>query len=98
MDSFVGPRRSSRGYGSLEVYNSKIEFGLIEFPECIAPDVIEAQGTGYRSVCFLGKLDILTRVAHVRFVQARIHRMWQRLINAAAGHDVAAEKQTQRHD
>jgi hypothetical protein len=39
-------------------------------------------------------MNIFTRIAHMRFVQNRIHRMRQRLINAAARHDVAAEKKT----
>src|SRR5437773_4410294 len=43
---------------------------------------------------FLRKLEILACVVHIRFVQNRIHRMRQRLINAAPGHDVAAEKKT----
>ncbi len=43
---------------------------------------------------FLGEMNILTRIAHIRFVQNRIHRMRQRLINPAPGHDVAAEKKT----
>src|SRR5438034_7792679 len=46
----------------------------------------------------LGKMHILARIAHIRFVQNRIHRMRQRLINAAAGHHVAAEKKPQGHE
>jgi nickel-dependent lactate racemase len=43
-------------------------------------------------VRFLGEMNILTRIAHMRFVQNRIHRIRQRLINAAAGHYVAAQE------
>ena len=50
-----------------------------------------------RAVRFFGKIDIFTRVAHVRLVQNRINRMRQRLIDAAPCHHIAAEKQTQRH-
>jgi hypothetical protein len=45
---------------------------------------------------FLGKADIVSRIAYVWFIQNRIHRMRQCLINPAAGHHVAAEKKA--HD
>jgi hypothetical protein len=43
-------------------------------------------------VSFLGKSDVLPRIAHIRFVQNRVHMMRERLIDAASGHHVAAEK------
>src|SRR6266496_5182543 len=92
MNSFAGPRCFGRGDGSLEIDKSEIHLCVLQFSQRIAPDVIEAQWSRYRSVSFLRKIDILTRITHVRLVQNRIHRMRQRLINSAPGHDVAAEK------
>jgi hypothetical protein len=39
-----------------------------------------------------GKLNVIARIAHIRFVQNRIYSMRQRLINPAASHHVAAKK------
>ena len=48
--------------------------------------------SGYRAIGCFGKLDICARVPNIPLVQNRIHRMRQRLIDAAAGHYIAAEK------
>ena len=96
MNSFAGPWRFSRGDGGLQVYDSKVDLCSLQFLQSITPDIINSQWTPYGSVRFLGKMDILTRVAHIRFVQNRINGMRQRLINAAPRHHVAAEKKA--HD
>ncbi len=96
MDPFVGPWRFGRGDGGLQVCNSKINRSALELHQRMAPDVIETERPRYWSVRFLCKRDVLARVAHVRFVQMRVHRVGQGLINAAAGHHIAAEKKA--HD
>jgi len=68
IDTFVGPRRFSRGDGGLQVYDSKIDLGMIQFCQRITPDVIEAQWAWYRSMRSLGKSDVIARVANTRFV------------------------------
>src|SRR5213078_4609986 len=98
MNSFAGPWCFGRGDGRIEIDKSEIDLCVLQPAQRITPDVSEAQRTRYRFVCFLSKLDMLTRDAHVRFVQNWIHRMRQRLINAAPCHDVAAEKKAQQHE
>jgi len=93
MDPFVGPCRFSRGDRSLKVYDSKIDCGAVKFLQRIAPDVVKWQWTWYRAVGILCQSNVIARIAHIRFVQNWIHRMRQRLVNAAPGHYIAAEKQ-----
>ena len=93
MDSFAGPWRFRPGDRGLKVYDSQIDSRIFKYWKSIAPDVIEAERTRYWAVSFLRKSDILARIAHIRFVQNRIKWMRQRLINAAPGHHIAAEKE-----
>ena len=98
MNSFPWPRTLRRCNGGLQVYDSQVDLGPLQFLQRIAPDVIEVHWPWYGAVRFLGKIDILLRVAHVWFVQSWAHGMRQRLIDAAPGHHIAAEKKAQRHD
>ena len=83
--------------GGFQIHDPQIDGGFAQFLERITPDVIEADRSGYRAIGCFGELDICARVPNIPLVQNRIHRMRQRLIDAAAGHYIAAEKQTQRH-
>src|SRR5438046_9049198 len=95
MNPFFRPWRSSRGDSGLQICDSQINLGAFQFAERIAPDVVETQRARYRSVGLLGKSDILARIAHIRLIQDWTHRMWQRLINAASSHHLAAQKKAQ---
>ena len=94
MNLFVWPLCLCGCNGGFQIHDSQIDGQVLEFLKRVAPDVIKAHRPLDRAVRCLGKIDICARVANVRFVQNRIHRMRQRLINAAPGHHIAAEKET----
>ena len=98
MNFLIGPGCFLTCDGRFQVYDSEIDRSPFQFLQGVAPDVIEAHRPRNWAVGFLGKSDVFARVANVRFVQNRIDRMRQRLIDAAPGHDIAAEKQAERHD
>src|SRR5438094_6889839 len=91
MNSLPWPGSLLRCDRGLQVYDSKVDLGPLQFLQRMAPDVIEGHRPRYRAVRFLGKIYIFLRVAHVWLVQNRAHRMRQRLIAAAPAHHVAAE-------
>ena len=95
MDSFVRPGRLDGRDGRFQINNSQIDRPAFQFLQRSTPDVIEGHRPRNRAVGFIGKIDIVARIANVGLVQNRIRWMGQRLIDAAAGHHVAAEKQTQ---
>lgn len=80
----------------LQIHDSQIDIGISQFLERVTPNVVAAHRPLDRAVRILSKIDIFARVANAWFVQARIHRVRQRLVDAAPGHHIAAEKQAQR--
>ena len=94
MNSFIRPGGLGGGDRGFQINDPQIDFGLFELRQQITPDIIETYRSRDRPVRFLGKIDIFARVANARLVQNRLRRMRQCLIDATAGHDVAAEKQT----
>ena len=68
MNSLFRPWRFSRGNRGFKVCDSQINPGAFQFAQRIAPDVVGTQWAGYQSIGFLGKSDILSRIAHIRFV------------------------------
>jgi hypothetical protein len=96
VNCFARPLRRRGCDSGLQIDNPEIDADAFEFLKRLTPDVIEADWSLKCAVRFFGKIDIVPRVAHVRFVQNRIHRVRLRLIDAAACHHIAAQKHPQR--
>ena len=96
MNCFVRPVCVGGRDSCLQIHDSQIDAGIFQFLERVTPNVVEAHRPRDRAVRILGKADIFARVANVWFVQGRIHRVRQRLVDAAPCHHIAGEKQAQR--
>ena len=96
VNCFSGPVRLRRGDGRFQIHDPQIDAGIFQFLNRVTPNVVEAHRPRDRAVRILGKADIFARVANVWFVQGRIHRVRQRLVDAAPCHHIAGEKQAQR--
>jgi hypothetical protein len=93
MDGLVRPGVLGRGDGGLQIDDPRLRSHAVELGERIAPDVGEVDRPLDRSGDVLGDFHVAERRAHVGLVEVGLPRVRKDLVDAAAGHDVAAQKQ-----
>ena len=96
MNSLVGPVMLAGGDACLEIDDTAVHAGTIEFRQCIAPDVVRLRQSRNRAVDPLGQFNVGASIADVGFVLRGFIWMSQDLIDAAACHHVTAEKKADR--
>ena len=88
----LGPALVAASHAGLEVHDARVGRDVLQLCQSISPDVRQIDRPWDGTVHFLGELDVRAGVRDHRFVDPGIVRMWQDLIDASSGHDVAAEE------
>src|SRR6516165_6778899 len=83
MNSFVGPVMLAGGDACLEIDDTAVHAGTIEFRQRIAPDVVRLRQPWNCAVDPLGQFNVSASIADVGFVQRGIIWMSQGLIDTA---------------
>jgi hypothetical protein len=92
VDALVHPVIAARDRG-LQVDDSGVRFRAREFGERIAPDIRIVDPARNGAARALREAHVVDRVVEIAFVDARIARMAQDLVDPAPGHHVAAKEE-----
>jgi hypothetical protein len=84
------------GDGGFQVDDARGRTAAFQFGQGIAPHIAEVHRARQRAAGGLGQLQVGRGVADIGFVQLRVAGVGQDLIDAPAGHHVAAQKQCER--
>ncbi|MNS89671.1 hypothetical protein D3C72_1236900 [compost metagenome] len=93
MHRLARPGVVAGGDGGFEVDDARPRRAAFQFRQGLAPRVFRPGGARNRSGLALGKAHVVECGMHIRFMQQRLAGMREDLIDAAAGHHVAAQEQ-----
>ena len=93
VDALARPGLLAGGDGGLQIDDARRRLRPRDLLQRVAPDVGVVHRPCDGAVGALGDLHVAERGAHVGFVEVRLARVREDLIDAAAGHHVAAQEQ-----
>jgi hypothetical protein len=93
MDALARPEVIAGGDTGFQIDDAQVGGLAVQHPQCIAPDIFEVDRPGDGPVGFFRDLHVAERVFHVAFVDLRVARVRQHLVDPTAGHHVTCQEQ-----